>query len=134
MGVDEADERLVGDGLVADPQREVGDRAVGRRQQSSLVELPLQITDLRLERFDRRLGRGLLCRALPTAASASARAACAVVACVPACSSACCDRKPAAAAGLARRRLSFARRALSAASSRAALADLIRSWSAASCA
>jgi len=59
MGIDQADQRLVRHRLVADPQREVGDRAVGRRQQLGLVELPLQIGDFRGDRLDRRLVQGL---------------------------------------------------------------------------
>jgi hypothetical protein len=59
MRVDEADQRLIGDRLVADAQGKVGDGAVGWRQDLGLLELPLEIGDRGGDRLDRRLVQGL---------------------------------------------------------------------------
>ena len=50
MRVDQPEQRLVLHRLVADPQHELRDGSVGRRQQLGLIELPLQIGDLGADR------------------------------------------------------------------------------------
>src|SRR5215472_13742616 len=62
MCVDQTDQRFVLHCLVADPQRELSDGAVGRCQQLRLVELPMQIGDFSADRRHRCLmqSQGLL--------------------------------------------------------------------------